>query len=207
VTAASNAGNSAPSAAADIITDYSIIETFYEPDTQPNDSIFVGSFTLNSTTADVTNLYGSLSESMTCIPGACSLPYPDDTMTWLPLLYQLSAEYDATRGGLLVTTFKNNNTNTFFGSTWKPADGVAVGGVYYGYPKLANNPENAYAMIFVNPVNPTAPLTQAQIDKLAYADCNSANALMGAVCMTGTSVAGYGVSGTMGGYPVSQVIS
>jgi len=160
---------------------------------------------LNSTTGTVANLHGSLSESMTCIPGDCSLPYPNDTMTWLPLFYQLSAEYDATLGGLLVTTFKNNNTNTFFGgSGWTPADGVAVGGVYYGFP--GPNPGNAYAMIFVNPVDPTAPLTQAQINKLAYADC-APDGMMGATCMTGTSVAGYGSVGTMGGYPVSQEIT
>ena len=30
---------------------------------------------------------------------------------------------------------------------------------------------------------------------------------MGAVCMTGTSEAGYGVVGTMSGFPVSQVIT
>lgn len=30
---------------------------------------------------------------------------------------------------------------------------------------------------------------------------------MGAVCMTGTSAAGYGAIGTMSGYPVSQVIT
>ena len=30
---------------------------------------------------------------------------------------------------------------------------------------------------------------------------------MGAVCMTGTTVAGYGAIGTMGGYPVSQTIT
>jgi hypothetical protein len=28
---------------------------------------------------------------------------------------------------------------------------------------------------------------------------------MGASCMTGTAVAGYGTSGTMGGYPLSQL--
>jgi hypothetical protein len=28
--------------------------------------------------------------------------------------------------------------------------------------------------------------------------------MMGASCMTGTAVAGYGVAGTMGGRPVSQ---
>jgi hypothetical protein len=193
----------------DILTGYNVIETFYEPDTQPNDSIFVGSFTLNSTDGSVSNLRGSLSESMTCIPGAC-LAYPNDTMTWLPLNYQLSAKYDSTLGGLLVTTFMLPTTNTFtdsaiFGGTdgWAPGSGRSL---YFGFPATDGTVGNAYAMMFVNPYNPTATLTPAQIDKLAYADCTPAG-LMGPTCMTGTSVAGYGTVGTMGGYPVSQVIT
>ena len=60
-------------------------------------------------------------------------------------------------------------------------------------------------MIFV-PDNPLTPLTQAQINKLAYADC-APGGMMGAACMTGTTVAGYGAIGTMGGYPVLQTIT
>lgn len=61
-------------------------------------------------------------------------------------------------------------------------------------------------MIFVNTANPLAALTQAQINKLAYADC-APGGMMGAVCMTGTTVAGYGAIGTMSGYPVSQTMT
>jgi hypothetical protein len=61
-------------------------------------------------------------------------------------------------------------------------------------------------MIFVNTANPTAPLTQAQIDKLAYADC-APGGMMGATCMTGTTVAGYGTVGAMSGYPVTLAIT
>lgn len=188
------------------VTTYNVKATFYEPDTQPNDSIFIGSFSFDDLTKTVSNLHGILSESMT----GSSTGYPNDTMTWLSLNSQLSAVYDASLGGLLVTTFKNPNTNTFStsfgGDGWSPQAGVDVGGIYYGYPKPANNPGNAYAMIFVNTTNPLAALTQTQIDKLAYADC-APGGMMGAVCMTGTSLAGYGAVGTMSGYPVSQVIS
>lgn len=188
------------------ITTYNVIETFYEPDTQPNNTIFKGSFTFDDASKTVSDLKGILSESMT----GGLVGYPNDTMTWLPLNYQLSSVYDATLGGLLVTVFKNSNTNTFTtmlgGDGWSPQSGVDAGGIYYGYPKPANNPGNAYAMIFVNTVNPLAPLTQAQIDKLAYADC-APGGMMGGVCMTGTSAAGYGAVGTMSGYPVSQVIT
>jgi len=204
---ASNAiGNGAPSAPTDVITTYNIIETFFEPDTQPKNSIFIGSFTFDSTTVTVSNLHGILSESMTGGP----LAYPNDTMTWLTLNNQLSSVPVTVGGadGLLVTTFLQNNTNTLsnnpaFGGTdgWSPGTGS---GLYFGFP--GTNPGNAYARIFVNTANPTTALTQAQIDKLAYADC-TAGGMMGSACMTGTTVTGYGTVGTMSGYPVSQTIT
>ena len=61
-------------------------------------------------------------------------------------------------------------------------------------------------MIFINTTDPTAPLTQAQINKLAYADC-APGGMMGATCMSGTTVAGNGTVGSMSGYPVSLVIT
>ena len=214
--AATNAtGTGSASAPADVVTNYRVIETFYEPDTQPRDSIFIGTFTFNATTGTVTNLKGILSESMT----GGSTGYPNDTMVWQPLSYQLSSVYDPALGGLLVTAFKNSNTNTFWtglgGDGWTPDAGVAVGGIYYGFPTLANNPGNAYARIFVNISDPASALTQSQLNKLAYADCTPTapggmmygGGMMGAVCMTGTSAAGYGAVGTMSGYPVSQVIT
>jgi hypothetical protein len=203
VYASNSIGDGTPSALTDIITSYNVHETFYEPDTQPRNSIFIGSFTLNSTTGTVSNLHGILSEAMTGNP----IPYPGDTMIWLPLNYQLSS-VPATLGGvdgLLVTTFKLPTTNTLWtgsgGDGWAPGTGY---GRYYGYPGA--NQGNAYARIFVNISNPTAALTQAQIDKLAYADC-APGGMMGGTCMTGTTVAGYGTLGTMSGYPVSQTIT
>jgi hypothetical protein len=137
-------------------------------------------------------------------------------MTLVPLSNQLSSVPVTLGGmrGLLVTTFALPTTNTFYngfgGDGWTPAAGVAVGGVYYGFP-TAPNPfnggvGNAYAMIFVNTTDPLTPPVQAQIDKLAYADCTPGG-MMGAVCMTGTSQAGYGSVGTMGGYPVSLIVT
>jgi len=198
VRAANAIGNSAPSALTDVITNYKVFETFYEPDTQPNNSIFIGSFKIDSTTNTVSNLHGILSEAMT--GGANG--YPNDTMTWLSLNNQLSAVYDPTLGGWLVTAFLLNSTNTLSGGDgWSPGTGS---GLYYGFP--GPNPGNAYAMIFVNTANPVAALTQAQINKLAYADC-APGGMMGGVCMTGTTEAGYGTVGTMSGYPVSQTIT
>lgn len=179
------------------VSTYNVTTTWFEPDTQPKNSVFEGSFSYDSATKTVTNLIGQLSESMTGTDAS--------NMTWLNLSNQLVSWYDAALGGTFAATFRNNNTATFLGGTWTPQDGVDVGGVYSGFPVKANNPGNAYALIFI-PDNPLTALTQVQIDKLAYADC-APGGMMGAVCMTGTSAAGYGAIGTMSGYPVSQVIT
>ena len=195
VIASNSIGNSLPSTQVHIVTTYNVTETFYEPMTQPDNSIFTGSFTLDSTTNTVSNLAGILTESMTGTP-----------MATVPLAYQLSSVSDG-QGGLLVTTFALNTTNTFYGGGFAPGSGYYPGfgsGTYYGYPGA--NLSNAYAMIYINLANPTGALTQAQIDKLAYADCTMLG-MMGATCMTGTTVAGYGSIGTMSGYPVSQTIT
>lgn len=185
---------------------YKVEQRFFEPDTQPRDTWFIGTFDFDTHTGSVSNLKGKLSESMTGDPAS---PLPDFGMTWLELNHQLKSSYDATLGGWFVTTFLNSSSNTFYtglgGDGWSPQAGVDVGGLFHGFPNAAANPGNAYAMIFV-PDNPLTPLTQAQIDKLAYADC-APGGMMGAACMTGTSVAGYNAAGTMGGYPVSQLIT
>ncbi len=226
-------GDSPPSAVVDVLTSYAIVETFYEPATQPNDSIFTGTFTFNSTRQTVTDLAGSLTESMTggsnSLTGGASSTgshYGDVPMTLVQLSHQLSVQQVTLDGvpGLLVTTFALPSTDTFLkggiGSLpvndgWSPDVGVDVGGIYFGFP-TAPNPfnggvGNAYAMIFVNTDDPTTPLSQAQINRLAYADC-TAGGMMGAACMTGTAAAGYtgsgsGHAGTMGGYPKSQIIT
>src|SRR5690349_8343206 len=135
-------------------------------------------------------------------------PYPNDTMTWVSLGRQLdsqSVELDGA-AGLLVTAFGLDTTGTLtsdprFGGTdgWAPGSGM---GLYYGYPGAKRG--NSYARISVNSADPTAAPAEAQLDELAYADC-SPGRMMGASCMTGTSVAGYGTSGTMRGYSVSRV--
>ena len=180
---------------------YNVTTTWLEPETQPNDSIFIGSFDFDAATKTVSNLKGILSESMT---GNDNAGYPNDTMTWLTLDYQLASWHDNMLGGTFAATFRNPTTSTFttdFGSDgWSPGEVV-----YAGFPNASSNPGNAYALIFV-PDTPTQALTQAQIDKLAYADC-APGGMMGATCMTGTSEAGYGMTGSMGAYPVSQAIT
>ena len=183
-------------AQANLVT-YNVVETFLEPETQPNNTIFTGSFTFDTVSKAVSNLSGSLTESMTGM-------MPPGPMTTVPLTHQLSAMSDA-MGGLLVTTFLLLTTNTLStmggGNGWAPGSGF---GLYYGFP--GPNPGNAYAMIDINLSDPTAALTAAQINKRAYADC-TVGGMMGATCITGTTVAGYGFTGTMGGYPISERIT
>jgi hypothetical protein len=180
------------------VTTYLLVATFHEPDTQPNNTIFTGSFVYDDALQQVSDLQGRLTESMTGAPGGGG-------MNELALDFQLSSIYDSALGGLLVTAFLNNSTNTLSllggGNGWTPGTGY---GLYYNYPGA--NPGNAYVRIFVNTANPLAQPTQAQIDKLAYADC-APGGMMSATCMTGTTVAGYGTIGTMSGYPISQTIT
>lgn len=204
VSANNAAGQGRISAAVPVLTTFDVTTTFYEPDTQPRNSIFVGSFTLNSTTGAISNLAGRLTESMTG-NALGSAPFFD--MTQVPLSYQLQSWRDTGLGGSFAASFAKNSTSTFStmagGDGWSPRAGVDVGGVYAGFPSAyASSVKNSSILIFV-PDNPFAELTAAQLAKLAYADC-APGGMMGAVCMTGTNVSGYGSTGTMSGYPLSQ---
>lgn len=177
---------------------YNVVTTFLEPDTEPYNTVFTGTFDYDEHTKTVSNLQGMLTESMTGNdPGG---------LVSLSLTHQLVSWYDDTLGGTFAATFRNNNTNTFWtgtgGDGWSPGTGNAL---HYGFPSMASNPGNAYVLIFV-PDEPTTELSQAQIDKLAYADCAPGGMMM-STCMTGTTVAGYDVVGSMNGYPVSQTIA
>ncbi len=160
---------------------YDVLETFIEPECA-NNTLFKGSFTLDRQNRTVSNLRGTLTEAMFEGPPT------------VVLSHQLSSQPAGVGGasGQLVATFALETTDTF-----------AEGGFAPGGTKTYGN-RNAYALVFVNTDDPTAPLTADQVDWLAYADC-TANGLMGKTCMTGTSATAYGRKGTMGAYPVSQV--
>ncbi len=199
VVARNDGGASAPATTGQLRF-YAVVETFYEPMTQPNDTIFTGTFTFDVTNKVVSSLAGTLTQAMTKVGGVYGPP-----MTMVNLTHQLASTPATLDGvdGLLVTTFALSTSDTFDPS------GFAPGGTqYYGLSTGAPNPKsggvgNAYAMIFVNTSDPTAAVAQAQIDKLAYADC-TAGGMMMSTCMTGTTTAGYGRAGTMMGFPVSQ---
>ncbi len=171
---------------------YNVTTTWDDSMASAGFTIFNGSFLYDSVTHVVTGLHGSLSESMTGSNPA--------TSNWLTLNYQvLPSWHDDSLGGTFAATFKNNSTVTFKDGSWLPGGELFV-------VKNAN-PQNAYALIFV-PDSPLTSLTQAQIDKLAYADCAPGGLMAGGtLCMTGTSIAGYGSLGSMDGYPISQTIT
>jgi hypothetical protein len=213
-------------------TTYNVVTTWYEPDTQPKNSVFTGSFTWDEFTKTVTNLNGTLSESMTggFPPPSNSVP-PLYDQTLLTLTYMVNAPagkhatqwHDTTLGGTFATVFLKDSTDTYStflgGDGWHPTAGVQNMGLYNGFPgPYANSIQNAYAMIFVPDAlsqnNPNITLTwneAAQTGSLglaytSYADC-APGGMMGAVCMTSWSEKAYGSVGTMSGYPYSQVIT
>jgi len=189
VYATNGVGNGNASNPVHVLSNFAVTTRFFEPDTQPNDSIFTGTFKLDSTTGTVLELAGSLTESMT---GSGSTP-----MTTVPLIYQLSS-VSAGDGGLLVSSFALNTTNTFSPSGYADTQSA----VYYGFPNAYNAATaNSFITLYVNPADPTATLTSTQIDLLVYGDC-APGGMMGATCMTGV----FG-GGTMGGKPAEQTIT
>lgn len=175
---------------------YAIETTFFEPDTQPNNTIFTGTFDFNPQTQTVSHLRGVLTESMTGAP-----------MLTVPIRYQLSIipanDGSDEKSGLLITSFALNTTNVF------AEGGFAANsqGLYYGFnqtPRTLNPAAggvgNAFITVYINPNDLTAPIPPAAINHLAYGDC-FAGGMMGDTCMTG-----YSGHGTMGGYPIAQTI-
>jgi len=181
------------------VTTYNVTERFNQVvynGTPDRDTYFAGTFEFDSDTQTVSNLQGLLSQAMTnAVPGL---------QATRQLSYQLSSIYDATLGGLLVTSFYQNTTDTFSNS-----GGIAgVTGWATGGTKSLGN-QNAYVTIFVNLADPTAALTSAQNNKLAYGDCTTGS-LMGAMgtCMTGWLTAAGATGGTMRGVDqITQTIT
>lgn len=205
---------------------FNVVTIWHEPDTQPKNSIFTGTFDFDETSHSVTNLQGTLTESMT---GAFPMPIDDPgqpyyDMTQVALGFQLFSEHDAALGGTLVATFAKPGTDTFMGHVWTPQEGVDTGGIFDGGPLMKNyaaSIQNAYALIFVpdhlsatntvnNPLtlawNEAAGTGSAGLAAAAYADCTPGG-MMGAVCMTATSEWVYDATGTMSGHPLSQTIT
>jgi len=185
------------------------------------DTVFTGTFAYDDVTHTVSSLTGKFNQAMDGGPTS-------STTGWVYLTNQLSSvavdtNSDGINDGLVVTTFKNSSVGTFL-STNGPFTGDSMGGTTgntFGSnqkmgPVYTNGTQNAFISIFVNLANPTAALTQSQLDYIAYGDCTPA-ALMprngsGTKCMAGWNA--YDAShnlipgGTMQGtLPNSQTIT
>lgn len=202
------------------VTTYEVTQTYnqvvYNVSHPDWDTWFIGSFEYDDVSQSVTNLTGKINQAMDGGP---------DVSAWVYLTNQLSSiavdtNGDSINDGLVVSTFKNTDTNvfnpnhpsytlpSFFGDTF--GSNGAMGAVYTA------GTENAFASIFVNLADPTAALTQSQLNYIAYGDCTPA-ALMprtgsGNKCMTGWN--GYDASGNLiaggtmkGTLPNSQTIT
>jgi hypothetical protein len=218
------------------VISFNVTTTWYEPEEDPDNSIFVGSFSYDTSTHAVTNLQGVLSESMTGTGGhpynPATGPGVSDDMTWLSLTNQLpngdaSHTYewhDDAKGGTFATVFLQNTSLTFrtsyngvTGDGWSPQGGIAV---KWKYP-VPNDSPNASALIFVpddlsaanttsNPLSLTwdesTDTGSLGLAYTAYAD-NTPGGYMGSIGMTGTSKYAYGASGSMKGVPLSEEIT
>ena len=222
--------------------------TWYEPECDVN-SIFVGSFSYDTTTHAVTGLTGKLSEAMAGgVYNQATGPSASDGIAWLSLnnqlpnvngnpAYQYTWHVDGGTGdtGTFATVFKNTTSLTFYtgsgGDGWSPQAGVNAHGYFAGWPNIANNPQNAYAIIFVPDSLTSANTTSNPISLAwdegsgtgsrglagtAYADLTknpdpsnwfSGGGMMGPAGMTATSASVYGDVGTMGGFPLSEEIT
>ncbi|UCV27996.1 PEP-CTERM sorting domain-containing protein [Ferribacterium limneticum] len=208
------------SAANASVTNYSVTQTFnqvvYNTSHPDWDTGFYGSFSYDDVTQTVSNLTGKINQAMDGGPGISA---------WVTLTNQLSSvavdtNGDSVNDGLVVSVFKNNDTNVFNPNHPSYALGSFFGGTFGSNGKMGAvytaGTENAFVSVFVNLADPTAALTQSQLNYIAYGDCTPA-ALMprtgsGNKCMTGWN--GYNSSGTLipggtmqGTLPNSQTIA
>lgn len=183
-----------PCAAQAAVTTYQVTQTYDQVvynNTHPSwDTVFTGTFQYDDVAHTVSNLQGTLTQAMTGNTASRTLSF------------QRASTYDATLGGLRVSTFLLDSTDVFQGG------GYATGGM-----KEFGN-QNAYVTVFVPTAALTAALTPDQTDALAYGDCTPGSLMgmgMGAkTCMTGwvnhtkANLAGGTMQGT---YPITQTIS
>ncbi len=147
---------------ADTLTYYNVNAVFNEPMLTPATSSFKGSFILNSTTNQITNLSGTLIDGMNGMQTILS--------------YQNTPSVSDGNGGILATVFALNTTDVFSQGGYDPTKGQKTFG---------NN--NAYMTIDVNAANPLLGATN--INLILYADCTPSG-LMGTTCMTGRAGGG-----------------
>jgi hypothetical protein len=192
VQARNQAGTGAPSAPAEVLTRFQVKATFFEPDTQPKTPFSPAASRSIPPPRQVTGLSWPLTESMTGPPMVTvplSLPaVVRRRRSGRPAGEQLCAEHhQRVCGG---------------GFAYR------VGGLLLRLADRAKHPGapggvgNSFVTIYVNPADPTAPLTARRRSTSWCMATVTPGGMMGDTCMTG-----YRGRGTMGGYPVAQSIS
>lgn len=191
------------SAANATVTTYDVTQFYnqvtYDVSHPDWDTWFFGSFQYDDVTQTVSNLTGKINQAMDGGPGVSA---------WVYLTNQLSSiavdtNADGLNDGLVVSVFKNNDTNAFDPSNSAYTLGPFFGGTFGTNGKMGavytSGTENAFVSVFVNLADPTAALTQSQLNYIAYGDCTPA-ALMprngsGTKCMAGWNA--YDASGNL----------
>jgi hypothetical protein len=194
------------------VTNYNVTQTYnqvvYNTSHPDWDTWFYGSFSYDNSTQTVSNLTGRINQAMDGGPGVSA---------WVNLNNQLSSvavdtNADGVNDGLVVSVFKENTTNVFTGGIYGTG-GFGPNGLMGPVTTYGN--QNAFVSVFVNLADPTAALSQSQLNYIAYGDCTPA-ALMprngsGTKCMAGWNGYANGVlgpGGTMQGtYPNTQTIT
>jgi len=185
---------SIPIAQASVVT-YNIAGVFHEPQTQPLDTVFNGSFDWDGAT--VSNLHGTMNSSM----------YDTDDVTpdfsgSFPLIYLNNQLAQSIEGNIVTATvFNVNTTDVFFDGGYVAGDTVRYGGTFFGNNDGNQPNENAYFSFAFDKTTMAGVL-----DEMVYADC-TAGGMMGQFCMTGHSIAKVGFAGTMAAVPASLTIS
>jgi hypothetical protein len=178
------------SAAHATVTTYDVTQTFnqvvYDTSHPDWDTVFTGTFSFDDVTKTVFGLTGKFNQAMDGGPGVSA---------WVNLTNQLSVVADGS-DGLVVSVFKENTTNVFKGGIYGTG-GFGPNGAMGPVTTYGN--QNAFVSIYVPLTDPTAALTQSQLDKIAYGDCTPA-ALMprtgsGTKCMAGWN--GYDAAGNL----------
>ncbi len=176
------------------VASYNVTGIFFEPQTQPTNTTFNGSFEWDG--ASVTNLHGTMNSTMYSTDNI----NPDFSNTF-PLLHLNNQLAQSVNSNIVTASvFLKATTDVFSGGGYLTGAAAQYGnGVMFGIPADGNTPiGNAYFTFAFDKTTMNGVLGD-----MVYADC-TAGGMMGQFCMTGHSLPG---GGTMAGAPLSLEIT
>ena len=179
------------------VVSYNVTGVIFEPQTQPTNTTFNGSFEWDGLL--ISNLRGTMNSSMWETDDI----NPDPDSLIFPLIH-LDYQLAQSANGNIVTAsvFKENTTDVFRGGGYETGDSVRYGEMYIDEDgNLITDQEpndNAYFTFSFDKTTMTG-----LVDSLVYGDCTPGG-MMGVTCMTGHNLPG---GGSMGAFPLSIEIS